>query len=240
MRSQGLNYTKLLVFELLGALLHPSHNIPFLHYALINLPGFADNLRGAVRMQTQERAIGNNPRNQVGYFRHLQIEEKHMGAILVTNQIGVPLEFKYTEPVTATRLHKILYGSVLDKYLHESVIRDRLGHEVRSTPMYFIASYDEKEFLGQVAEKEMMAIQRYGIPPGEISGPFNRIREKEAIVELEDEGIFLRLAFSTADETVQLNMTAWLQELSRTMDILEPLDRITSALTSICVDVKRG
>jgi hypothetical protein len=163
-----------------------------------------------------------------------------MGAILVTNQIGVPLEFKYTEPVTATRLHRILYGSVLEKYLHETVIRDRLGREVRSTPTYYIASYEEKEFLGQILDREMMAIQRYGVPPGEISGPFNRIREREAIVELEEEGVFLRLAFSTADETVQHNMAAWLQEISRTMDILEPLDRITSALTSICGDVKRG
>jgi hypothetical protein len=195
---------------------------------------------GVNRMQVQDRAVGSNPRNQIGYFRHLQLDEKHMGAILVTNQIGVPLEFKYTEPVIATRLHRILYGSVLEKYLHETVIRDRLGREVRTTPMYYIAAYDEKEFLGQIADREMMAVQRYSIPPGEISGPFNRIREREAIVELEDEGIFLRLAFSTADETVQLNMTAWLQELSRTMDILEPLDRITSALTSICGDVKRG
>ncbi len=190
-------------------------------------------------MQVQDRVIGSNPRNQVGFFRHFQLDEKHMGAILVTNQIGVPLEFKYTEPVTATRLHRILYGSVLEKYLHETVIRDRLGREVRSSPMYFIAPYSEKEFLGQVADKEMIAVQRYSGPPGDVSGSFNRIREREAIVELEDEGIFLRLAFSTADETVQLNMTAWLQELSRTMDILEPLDRITSALTSICGDVKR-
>ena len=191
-------------------------------------------------MQVQEMAACNLPRNQVGYFRHLQIDERHMGAILVTNQIGVPLEFKYTEPVTATRLHRILYGSVLEKYLHETVIRDRLGREVRTSPVYYIASYDEKDFLGQIADREMMAIQRYSAPPGEISGPFNRIREREAIVELEDDRIFLRLAFSTADETVQHTMAAWLQEISRTMEILEPLDRITSALTSICGDAKRG
>jgi len=191
-------------------------------------------------MQVQERAVDNQSRNQVGYFRHLRIDEKHLGAILVTNQIGVPLEFKYTEPVTATRLHKILYGTVLEKYLHETVIRDRLGKEVRSAPAYFIASYDEKEFLGPVAETEMMAVQRYSVPPGEISGPFNRIREREAIVELEEDGVFLRLAFSTADENVQHKMAAWLQEISRTMDILEPLDRITSALTSLCGEPNRG
>jgi hypothetical protein len=191
-------------------------------------------------MQVQERPVTGTSRNQVGYFCHLRIDDRHMGAILVTNQIGVPLEFKYTEPVTATRLHKILYGSVLEKHLHETVIRDRLGREVRSSPSYFIVPYDEKEFLGSIGDKEMMAVQRYGLPPGEISGPFSRIREREAIMEIEEEGIFLRLAFSTADETVQRTMAAWLQEIARTMDVLEPLERITSALTSICGEAKRS
>jgi hypothetical protein len=191
-------------------------------------------------MQIQEKPVINPSRKQVGYFCHLRLDEKHMGAILVTNQIGVPLEFKYTEPVIATSLHKILYGSVLEKYLHETVIRDRLSREVRSSPNYFIAPYDEKEFLGSVADREMMAVQRYNLRPDDISGPFNRVREREAIIELEEDRTFLRLAFSTSDETVQHTMAAWLQEISRTMDVLEPLDRITSALMNICGEAKRG
>jgi hypothetical protein len=191
-------------------------------------------------MTIQDRPVVGQTRKQVGYFCHFKMEEKHMGAILVTNQIGVPLEFKYTEPVVATKLHKILYGSVLEKYLHETVIRDRLGREVRTSPDFFITPYDEKEFLGSVADREMVAIQRYSLPPAELSGPFNRIREREAVVELEDESIFLRLAFSTSDEAIQHNIVTWLQEIARTMDVLEPLDRITSALTSLCGEGKRG
>jgi len=171
---------------------------------------------------------------------HLKVEEKHMGAIMVTNQIGIPLEFKYSEPVTATKLHKILYGSVLEKYLHETVIRDRLAKELQSTPSYFITSYDEKEFLGALADREMMAIQKYALPPQELAGSFTRIREKEAIVKLEDDAVFLRLAFSIDDEKLQCTMVAWLQEMARTMDILEPLDRISTALASLCGDGKLG
>lgn len=178
-------------------------------------------------------------RNQVGYFCHLKLDEKHSGAIMVTNQIGVPLEFKYTEPVTATRLHKILYGSVLEKYLHETVIRDRLAREIQSYPNYFITSYDEKDFLGALAEKEMMAIQKFALPPQEVTGAFTRLREREAIIELEEDSLFLRIAFSTDNEEVQHAMAAWLQEIARTMDVLEPLDRIASALTSLCGDGKR-
>ncbi len=178
-------------------------------------------------------------KKHVGYFCHLKIGEKHTGAVLVTNQIGVPIEFKYTEPVTATRLHRILYGSVLERYLHETVIRDRLAVEVRVAPDFFLAPYEEKEFLGTLGGKEMMAIQRFQLPQGESSGPFNRIRDREAIVELDD-GSTVRLAFSTSNEALQRTMIAWLQEIGRSMDVLEPIERVFNALKSICGDEKRG
>jgi hypothetical protein len=189
-------------------------------------------------MPTPDRI--ENSRKQIGYFYHLKMDEKHMGAILVTDRIGVPLEFKYTEPVAATKLHKILYGSVLDKYLHETVIRDRLAREIRSTPDYYITPYDEKEYLGAVGGREMVAIQKYGLPPSDLTGPFSRVREREAIIELEDESVFLRLAFSTPNEASQHSIALWLQEIARTMDIMEPLERIKSALASLCGEGTRG
>ena len=189
---------------------------------------------------TMDRQVSTPSRKQVGYFCHLSSGERHMGGILITNQIGVPMEFKYTEPVVATKLHKILYGSVLEKYLHETVIRDRLAREVRSIPDYFITSYDEKAYLGPIAEREMVAIQKCSFPPEEVKGAFTRIREREAIIQLEDDAVLLRLAFSTADEAAQLNLAAWLQDLACTMDVLEPLERISTALNIICGEGKKS
>jgi hypothetical protein len=186
----------------------------------------------------QEKKATDSSRIQIGYFCHLLLEEKHMGAIMVTNPIGIPLEFKYTEPVIATRLHKILYGTVLEKYLHETVVRDRLGREVQNVPDYFIVPYDEKEYLGTMAGREMMAIQKHLIPPQEMSGSIMRSRERETLVELEESNLFLRLAFSTENKEVQQAMVAWLQEVARTMDVMEPLDRIKSALMSLCGNMK--
>ena len=60
------------------------------------------------------------------------------------------------------------------------------------------------------------------------------------MMELEEDSILLRLAFSTSDETVQHNIAAWLQEIALTMNVLEPMDRITSALKSICGEGKSG
>jgi len=190
-------------------------------------------------MPTQENQIIDQSQKQVGYFSHLKIGERHIGGILITNQIGIPLEFKYTDPVVATKLHKMLYGSVLEKYLHENVIRDRLAKEIGCSPAYFITPYEEKQFLGPIADKEALAIQKYAGVPGEASGFFTRVREREAIIELRDEAMVLRIAFSTSDDVMQHRMAAWLQEIAGTMDVLEPLDRINSALTSLCGDAKK-
>jgi hypothetical protein len=170
---------------------------------------------------------------QIGYFCHTVLGDKHMGGILVTNAIGVPLEFKYTEPVTATKIHKILYGPVLEKHLHESVIRDRLASEVRTETEFFISSYEERDFLGPIGGREMMAVQKLNTVQADTNEEFTRIRDREAIVQLED-GTALRIAFSTSEESLQRKMASWIREIGRCMDALEPLDRITSALTALC------
>ncbi len=190
-------------------------------------------------MSPQERRDTNATGRQIGYFCHLRLSDKHMGAILVTNQIGVPLEFKYTEPVTTTRLQKILYGAVLDRYLHETVLRDRLAQEIRTPADFYITPYEEKEFVSPLAGAEMVALQRFVSTQGEGSGPFTRIREREALIELED-GPTLRVFFSTADDAVQHRIAVSLQEIGRTMDVVEPLERMSAALKTLCTEEKRS
>lgn len=199
----------------------------------------ADNAWGHLCMATMEKPSSFSARRQAGYFCHLAIDRKHLGGILITNQVGVPLEFKYTEPVTTTKLHKILYGASLEKYLHETVIRDRLIREIRTVPDYFIAPYDEKEYIGSMAGKEMMAIQACPAGSKETTGAFTRVREREAIIEL-DEGPMMRVVFSTSDDSVQRSMVTWLQEMARTMDVIEPLERVVNALNTLCGEEKKA
>jgi hypothetical protein len=190
-------------------------------------------------MAIQDRVSSNTVKRQAGYFCHLTIDKRHMGGVLVTNQLGVPVEFKYTEPITTTRLHSILYGASLERYIHETVIRDRLSREIRAVPDYFITPYSEKEFLGSMAGKEMMAVQSMVGLARESTGPFIRIKDRELIVELED-GPSLRIAFSTPDDSLQRSMITWLQELSRSMDLLEPIERVANALNMLCGEEKRS
>jgi hypothetical protein len=180
-------------------------------------------------MPIPEREAKTPSTREVGFFCHLGLEGRHMGGILVTNEIGVPVEFEYTEPVSMSRIQKTLYGAVLDRYLHETVIRDTLARELHSNPKYIITGFEEKEYLGTLAGRGMIALQEVRSASSEPGGSLARPRDREAVI-VTDEGPGLRVAFSTSDEAVQQDMIGWLQGVARTMDLLEPLDRIKAAL----------
>jgi len=177
-------------------------------------------------------------RREVGYFCHYTQEGKLLGGILVTNEIGVPLEFKYTEPIAMNRLQKTLYGAALDRYLHETVIRDSLARELQSDPKYFITGYDEKEYLGTLAGRAMVALQEVRPGASESGASLTRPKDREAVI-MTDDGIGLRAAFSTSDEALQEEMISWLQNVALTMDLLEPLERVRVALKMLVSDERR-
>jgi len=136
------------------------------------------------------------------------------------------------------RLQRTLYGAALDRYLHETVIRDSLARELHSDPKYFITGFEEKEYLGTIAGREMIALQEIRSSSSEQGGSFTRTRDREAVI-MTDEGPGLRTAFSTSDETVQQDMITWLQGVARTMDVLEPLERVRAALKMLISDERR-
>ncbi len=189
-------------------------------------------------MPSNERDDRSVPQQGVGYYCQLGSDGKHIGAMLVTNRIGVPLEFKYTEPVTVTRLQKILYGAVLDRYLQETLLRECLARELSSYPEYFITDFDTKEYLGTLAGREMIAIQEVRPALKGQTQPVAIARSRESIVEIED-GPTMRVAFSTSDDTVRQVIIGWLKEVAKTMDVVEPIERVKAALRAILVEGRR-
>ncbi|NWG12075.1 MAG: hypothetical protein HXY20_00900 [Acidobacteria bacterium] len=175
-------------------------------------------------------------RQGIGYYCQIGSDGRHIGGMLVTNSIGVPLEFKYTEPVTVSRLQKILYGMVLDRYLQETLLRECLARELSCDPEYFITDFEGKEYLGTLAGREMIAIQEVKSKPA--GSPASRTRTRESIVEIED-GPMLRVAFSTSDEAVRQAVIGWLKGIAKTMDVLEPIERVKTALRTILADGRR-
>ena len=64
--------------------------------------------------------------NNLGYVSVEGAEGQFRGASLVVDQRGIPMDFRYTDPIRLSRLERILYGSALDVYLREELILQSL------------------------------------------------------------------------------------------------------------------
>ncbi len=74
----------------------------------------------------------------IGYISVEVDGEKHTGGVIVVDERGIPLEFKYTEPVQPTQLQRIVYGKSLEDYLHVEIIAKSLLSDVENKPGVFL------------------------------------------------------------------------------------------------------
>ena len=64
--------------------------------------------------------------SSLGYVTVEGAEGQFRGASLVVDLRGIPMDFRYTDPIRPSRLERILYGSALDVYLREELILQSL------------------------------------------------------------------------------------------------------------------
>jgi hypothetical protein len=76
----------------------------------------------------------------LGFLRVLEIEVgAHVGGILVTNQLGRPLEFQCTTAVRPNRTQAILYGPTLTPFLYSDLIGKTLFARLDVKPQLIVA-----------------------------------------------------------------------------------------------------
>ena len=75
---------------------------------------------------------------RLAYFVTLKEGASYLGGLLLTDVSGIPIDFRYTEPITPTKLQTLLYGKALEPYLKEEVIQKALLKELKSPPDVFL------------------------------------------------------------------------------------------------------
>ncbi len=174
-----------------------------------------------------------------GYVLSLSVaEDVFMGGAMVTDAHGLPLEFRYTEPVRATRLQRLLYGDVLEKYIHGDVIAGNLIGRLEQKPDLFLVS--EPALLDTVGAAGKRAVLLLGsrVPPLKEFGAVQDISETEYFLQVTDSGspVRIRLPGAGGDAALRTEATRLLTEVGRTMDPTEPLARVEAAIKMLWDD----
>ena len=68
---------------------------------------------------------------KLAYFVAMKEGASYLGGLLLTDVSGIPLDFRYTEPITPTRLQSVLSGKALEPHLTEEVIQRTLLKELK-------------------------------------------------------------------------------------------------------------
>ena len=176
---------------------------------------------------------------RLAYFVAMKEGASYLGGLLLTDTSGIPLDFRYTEPITPTRLQAVLYGKALEPHLKEEVIQKTLLKELKSPPDLFILPAAEMAggWHGE-ARCPALAVQKTQEPPLPRVGESFRVSPREALLQVAEGAAPLRVIFAqSVDLAAQEQALAKLLEAAYQMDLAEPLERVSAALQTL---VKQG
>lgn len=169
-----------------------------------------------------------------------------IGGLMVTDGRGLPVEFRYTEPIQPTRIQQVLYGQVLSAYIKREVILETLLKNIESK---FKCLLVEDEHLVDYPTKGY-SIVRIATTKSSPIGPVGKtqtIAPGEILLQVSGEGnpIRINLGKGTATEgdaasgsaEPPTEITGLLLEAGESMDVAEPLKRIEKALEIICQEM---
>ena len=165
-------------------------------------------------------------------------DDVFMGGAMVTDAYGLPLEFRYTEPVRATKLQRILYGDVLEKYIHGDVIAGNLISRLDQKPELFLVSDPAVLDAVQASGRKAAQLSASRVPPLKEFGAWQDISETEYFLQVTDSGspVRVRLPGRGPDDALRAEVTRLLTEIGRTMDPTEPVARIEAAIKMLWSD----
>jgi hypothetical protein len=155
----------------------------------------------------------------------------YVGGLMVTDASGLPVDFRYTDPITPTRLQRALYGGVLDRYLRSEVVLGTLLAALETAPTLLLV--DDPDLLDEPLDGCPVALlapsgaDPLG-PPGSRGGQGTG----SFLLQTAESGRPVRVTLPEGRPGEEAVVEA-LVALGRRMDVLEPAARVRDALAVI-------
>jgi hypothetical protein len=174
--------------------------------------------------------------NSLGYIVVDGAEGLFRGASLVVDFRGIPMDFRYTDPIRPTRLERILYGSALEVYLREELILESLIGAVETKPSFWVCREpDLLAPLKAITKGKALFLAPSSRSPLDAAGNVESGGETGVyMIQADSVSAPLRVTFPehTRDDEVK-QTAAVLVEAAKTMELFEPFGRIQKALSSL-------
>jgi hypothetical protein len=171
----------------------------------------------------------------LGYYVAIKEGASYLGGLLMTNSMGIPTDFRYTEPITPTKLQAVLYGKALEPHLKGEVIQKALLKEIKTPPdMIFVQTSDLAIDFAAEAHCAILSAQRTQEPPLQAQGASTRLSSREILVQAGDGRHPIKVIFPNGiGEAEQAATLEKIVRVGNQMDIVEPMERAHEALRAL-------
>lgn len=180
-----------------------------------------------------ERAGGAREAEHRPGFLVVRVDDDgtYVGGLMVTDATGLPVDFRYTDPITPTRLQRALYGGVLDRYLRTEVVLRTLLEALDHPPTLLVV--DDPDLLDEPVDACPVAlVAGSGVEPLGAPGARSPQGPGSFLLQAAEAGRPLRVTVREGSPDEE-EVAAALVALARRMDPLEPAGRVRDALAVI-------
>lgn len=158
------------------------------------------------------------------------------GAVLASDLRGIPVDFRYSEPIRPTKLEKILYGQALEVYIKEELILESLIGAMEVKPALWICKEQNLLMPLRVFTKsKVIMLMNSNHHPLDSVGDYESTGEAGIyLIQGDSVSAPLRVMFySNATENEIKAVVSLLVNASQTMELTEPFSRMQKALNAI-------
>jgi hypothetical protein len=168
---------------------------------------------------------------KIGFYTLLKTPDQKgwLGALLITDDLGTPEEFRVTYPVKPTLLQSQLYGASLEPHIGVELCGKPLYQALKSRPTLLLVGDARFLSLADAVPCYVAHVNRIGdmikIISGDQSGSSNLLSERY-------EPLSVTYPPSYSSER-QNEAASLLQNFFKGFDLLEPLERIAIAVQAL-------
>ena len=163
----------------------------------------------------------------------------YVGGVLVTDRVGVPIEFRHTENVNPGRLQKILYGKSLERFLKCESLAKCLLTDLENKPDLLVVPDAEYFLLTRAFNFPFVMLGKAAREPLAKNGDVVEVNENEILLQVLSMREPLRIRVDRKNAAALTAIKTLLLEIGRTMDVVEPLSRVSEALKQVMSDMVR-
>jgi hypothetical protein len=161
-----------------------------------------------------------------------QDNKGQIGAMLVTDDLGMPQEFRVTYPVKPTNLQKQLYGDSLDVHIGVNLCGQPLYKALQHKPELLLVSQRQFLSLANEVEAKVAHVKRSGdaIVVGGAGNESSKQNVHSNSGRFQPVNIFFP---HDLNEQGQEKVSSVIKKYFQGIDLLEPFDRIRSAIEAL-------